>query len=160
MYVEHLKQRSCVLAVNCILAAFSWLNEEHQALYTANYAIFIVYLCWDTVCMIQYPALFRKDLLVHHLAAFIACLCTYQNARLVSRCLVSECLSVFNYPLRQHQRMLTTYRVCIIFTVRLPVTVWVFCEIPTVAPLCLFFLLYDMWILYSIHMSYNKRRVR
>ena len=139
----------------------------------SNGVIFVCYLIWDTHKMLTDRRLYRSDLIIHHGIAFIISgSCTYYIPTQMSQYLVMESISLMNYTLRDLPNILKIYRTFVITCIRIPLTLWYYFvynpyyTIPFIITtttvngvlwmrfiynLCLFFIVYDIFLLYKIH---------
>ena len=75
--------------------------------------------------MVTNKLLFRADLMIHHVISLIVfvSLINYITLQL-SNVLIMECISLMNYILRKHSKILKLYRILCICIVRLPLSFW------------------------------------
>jgi hypothetical protein len=133
-----MKQRCYFIAAMCGLSMFTWHNYSlfdpiTNEMFTPHYwngLLFLYYLTWDTYAMTfskHRSLLYRTDLIIHHIFAFIITISSLNNNALqMSNYMILECISLMNYLLRNNTRLLNTYRtLCIVF-IRTPLTLWFF----------------------------------
>jgi hypothetical protein len=130
-----MRRRCLVMLPMCILSTHSWLfdtmfrkldDDGCMTLAFSNCLLFLGYLAWDVHRMVRsvdHVALYRVDLMVHHIAAFASYLCMFQIVPMLgSRILAGEYLSVLNSTLSvEHLRYYRVFALCFI---RLPM--WVY----------------------------------
>ena len=184
---NHMKKRCMVIFVMCFLSLYCWFNyslfdpidsivNNKWSLYYLNCVIMILYLLWDTYHMTlssNKKALYRTDLIIHHVVSLIVYLSYINNTTLqMSHVLLMESISLMNYVWRNRPTWLKTYRTLCIFLIRIPMSLFFLCYYnPSIqyphlrsqyscmhrSYLCslghiyYFFLLYDMFLLWKIH---------
>ena len=141
---QHMKKRCMAIAVMCALSVHGWVSYSpydliHNETYTPMYlncVLFLGYLTWDTFEMLtKRRALFRTDLAIHHALAFVMQLLYLNHAALMlNHMLLMECVSLMNHIWRDRPKRLLAYRVLCIWTIRLPLSLWLWLAyIPNVA---------------------------
>ena len=183
---EHMKKRCCFISAMCGLSLYSWYNyslfdtidNNPYTPYYQNGVLFLLYLGWDTYHMFASRVLYRTDLVIHHVFAFVLTGSSLNNCALsVSDYMIMECISLMNYTWRNNPRLLNMYRIACVLLVRVPLTLWFITYYhPTylfpywestrtpshylylywLYKATYFFLLYDMLILWKIYNN-NKR---
>jgi len=163
---NHMFYRCNVMFLMCGLSLYGWYNNSIfdfplvnniYSPYYINSCIFIAYLLWDTYKMLlskNRAILYRNDLVIHHVVNLVI----YSNLQnnsiqgvylFGSHFLLAECISVFNYVLREPQWsiILNYYRLGCIMFIRMPI--WL-----------LMYLYYFPYVYsYSIYVDYNERLV-
>ncbi len=111
--------------------AYSMFDLEVHDFYTPYYQnclLMLVYLGWDTYQMTMSAnrqQLFRTDLIIHHAVTTIVYLSYINNVPLeISNVLIMESISLMNYIWRNNPGRLKTWRICCIFLIRIPLSLW------------------------------------
>ncbi len=186
MQNNHMKNRCYFIFIMCGLSLYSWYNyslyeipidNSFSTPYYQNCLLMLFYLCWDIYKMVTNKLLFRADLMIHHVISLIVfvSLINYITLQL-SNVLIMECISLMNYILRKHSKILKLYRILCICIVRLPLSLWFWyyynpnIMAPIVKLSCthyhyiyllmlnnlyLFFIGYDFNILYKLYKLYK-----
>jgi hypothetical protein len=177
--MEHMKKRCYFISVMCSMSLYSWYNyslfdpidNSFFTPYYQNCLLMLFYLGWDTYHMISNPLLFRKDLLIHHFITSIVYLSYINNTSLqMSNVLIMECISLMNYIWKNNPQLLKLYRTICIFCVRIPLSLWFwlyynpnfqypylklttnhYLYLSTLGNVYLFFIVYDMFILWKMY---------
>jgi hypothetical protein len=130
---EHMKRRCMFISAMCGLSLYSWYNyslfdpidNNPYTPYYQNGLLFLFYLGWDTYHMATTAILYRTDLVIHHIFAFMLTGSSLNNCTLhMSDYMIMECISLMNYTLRNNVRVLNIYRTVCILCVRMPLTLW------------------------------------
>jgi hypothetical protein len=130
----NMKYRCICMSIMCTTSVYNFYNyslydpiiNEINKPYYQNCLIFILYLMWDIQQMTfskNNNILFRKDLMIHHVfSLLLICICINFTSLENSHVLFMECLSVFNYILRdaKYSRILNYYRLFCICCIRMP----------------------------------------
>jgi len=178
---EHMKYRCYFISAMCSISLYGWynyslfdtINNSVLTPYYQNSMIMLFYLGWDTYYMIVTPVLFRTDLMIHHSVTTVVFLSYINHTALqMNNVLIMECISLMNYAWRNHPKLLKLYRTLCICCVRMPLSLWMWSYYnPTVvlphlqltrthyhylylcalANVYLFFILYDMFILWKLY---------
>lgn len=135
---QHTFRRCSFIATMCFVSLLSWTYDSFYApvqnkvtsLHTINGLFFLFYLLWDLYQMMYSSykkQLYRLDLVIHHLAAFVltaGCLPFISLA--VSRSLITESVSLMNYIWKDkvHFIRLNIYRLFTIICIRLPYSIF------------------------------------
>ncbi len=147
-----------------------------------NCLLMLFYLSWDTYKMLSNPLLFRNDLMIHHCVTFVVYVSYINYIPLqMSHLLIMESISLMNYVWRDNIKLLTFYRTCMILCIRMPLSLWfwlyynklymfpyfrntvslhVHCiYLTTLMNMPVFFIFYDVYILWQIYKPKNIKRV-
>ena len=149
--------------------------------YYQNCLLMLFYLCWDTYKMTlseHKTILFRTDLIIHHIISLIVFLSYINNTTLqMSHVLIMECISLMNYIWKDNPQILNIYRTCCIVLVRMPLSFWFllyynpnimspylsltieynhYLYLKTLGNIYLFFIFYDVYILWKIYQPKQK----
>lgn len=160
---------------------FNPITNDFFTPYYQNCLLMLFYLFWDTYNMTlssNRTILFRTDLIIHHIVTLIVYLSYINYVSLQgSNILIMECISLMNYNLRNNPILLNNYRKCCIFFIRMPLSFWFLLYYnPTISfpylkeiisynhylyltrlgNMYLFFIGYDIFILYKLYNPYNK----
>lgn len=143
--------------------------------YYYNCLLMLFYLGWDTYHMIlsiNKSILYRNDLMIHHIVSTIVYLSYINHTTLqISHVLIMECISLMNYVWRNNPKLLNLYRTFCIFVIRLPLSFWCWFYLNpiisqyiiatrtyyhslylcTLGNIYLFFIAYDLFILWKIY---------
>ena len=131
--------------------------------------------------MIRKPVLFRTDLMIHHAVAAVVYLSCIGHVSLqMSHVLIMECISSMNYIWRNNPSCLKWYRTLCIFCIRMPLSLWMWLDynptisypflqstrapnhyvyLSTLGNIYLFFIVYDMFILWRLYKPQTKQRL-
>ena len=178
---EHMKQRCYFISAMCGMSLYGWYNYSlfdpiNTSFFTPYYQsciLMLFYLGWDIYHMISKPILYRTDLMIHHTVTTIVCLSYINNTTLqMSNVSIGECISLMNYIWRNNPQLLKLYRTLCIFCIRIPLSLWMllyynptvmhpywkvthtynhYLYLSTLCNVYLFFILYDMFILWKLY---------
>jgi hypothetical protein len=179
--IKHMKHRCYFISTMCGMSLYSWynysifdpINNHFLTPYYQNCILMLIYLGWDTYHMIRTPILFRTDLMIHHFVTTFLFLCFINNSALhMSHGMIMECISIMNYIWRDNPQALKLYRTLCIILIRTPFSLFTglyvnpnitlpYCKLTrthnhcvylsTVANLYLFFIAYDVFILWKLY---------
>ncbi len=130
---EHMKKRCMFISAMCGLSLYGWYNYSlFEPIdngffnpYYQNGLLFLFYLGWDTYHMSTSITLYRTDLVIHHVFAFILTSSSLNNCALhMSNYMIMECISLMNYTWRNNPHILNIYRTACILLVRMPLSLW------------------------------------
>ena len=130
---DHMKHRCYFIAAMCSASLYSWINYslfdpiavEFFSPPYQNCLLMLFYLSWDTYKMLQNPALFRTDLMIHHGVSYIVYMsCINYGPLQASHVLIMESISLMNYVWRDQVKLLNFYRTCTILFIRVPLSLW------------------------------------
>jgi len=184
--IEHMKHRCYFISTMCGMSLYSWYNYSlfapiNNSVFTPYYQnclLMLFYLGWDTYHMITTPVLFSTDLMIHHSITTIVYLSCINNTTLqISNVLFMECISLMNYVWRNNPQLLKLYRTLCIFIIRMPLSFWFwlyhnptimyqdfklkrthnhYLYLKTLVNIYLFFIVYDMFILWKLYKPVNR----
>uniref|UniRef100_A0A6C0ENN2 TLC domain-containing protein n=1 Tax=viral metagenome TaxID=1070528 RepID=A0A6C0ENN2_9ZZZZ len=184
---EHMKHRCYFISAMCCLSLYNWynyslfdtINNSFFTPYYQNCLLMLFYLGWDTLHMICTPILFRTDLIIHHSITIVVYMSYINNTTLqMNNVLIMECVSLMNYIWKNNPELLKLYRTLSILCIRIPVSLWFWlCYNPKfifpywkqeltythylymyrLANIYLFFIMYDLFILWKLHKPKNRR---
>jgi hypothetical protein len=182
---EHMKHRCYFISAMCGMSLYNWynyslfdpINNSFFTPYYHNCLLMLFYLGWDTYHMITNPILYRTDLMIHHSVSLVVYLSYINNTTLqMSNFLIMECISLMNYIWRNSPQLLKLYRTLCIFCIRIPLSLYMwlyyspnynypywkiqrtyphYLYLSTLDDVCLFFILYDMFILWKLYKPKN-----
>ena len=189
---EHMKQRCYYIFAMCSMSLYTWYNyslfdpvdNSICTPYYQNGLLFLFYLGWDTYHMTlssNRHVLYRTDLIIHHVFAFILTGSSLNNDALhMSNYMIMECISVMNYIGRNNPQLLNVYRTACIMLVRMPLSVYFlvhyhpnymfpywestrtsnhYLYLYWLYKATCFFVFYDMFILWKIYKPKNSKPV-
>jgi len=181
-----MKNRCYFISTMCGMSLYSWynyslfdpINNSFFTPYYQNCLLMLFYLGWDTYHMINIPILYRTDLMIHHSVTLVIYLSSINNTSLqMSNVLIMESISLMNYIWRNKQQLLKLYRTLCIFCIRIPVSLWFwlyynpniiypywkttvtyphYLYLSTLTNLYIFFIVYDMFILWKLYKPINS----
>ena len=182
----HMKHRCYFISAMCGMSLYSWynyslfdpINNSFFTPYYHNCLLMLFYLSWDTYHMITNPILYRTDLTIHHSVTLVVYLSYINNTTLqMSNVLIMECISSMNYICRNNPEALNLYRTLCIFCIRIPLSLYMwlyynpnyiypylkiqrtypyYLYLYTLGNIYLFFILYDMFILWKLYNQKTK----
>jgi hypothetical protein len=160
---------------------FDPISNNVYTTYYQNCLFMLFYLGWDTYHMTVGPnkrILFRTDLIIHHSLCLVIYSSYINHITLqMSNYTIMECISVMNYTWRNNPRLLHIYRVLCIVLLRIPLISWNIVyynpqiglpflrdKLPTyhynylyyLEKFHLFFIIYDMFILWKIYKQLKR----
>lgn len=136
---EHMKNRCYFVSTLFGLSVYGWYNYSLfdpiiVDVYTSYYQsclLMLFYLGWDTYHMTLGPnrsILYRSDLMIHHSISSVVFMVTLPIIPIfTNHLLIMECISIFNYALRNNQNVLNVYRILCIVIVRIPLILYSYC---------------------------------
>jgi hypothetical protein len=178
---QHMKHRCYFIFAMCNLSLYGWCNYSLFEPYTNSFftpyyqngLLFLFYLLWDTYHMTTSPVLYRTDLIIHHIMAFVFTASAINtNSLAMSNYMILECISLMNYLWRNKPQFLKIYRTCCICIIRTPLTLWFWyyytytvmypvwkesltyghcLYLKTLFDMSLVFMFYDMYILWQLY---------